>query len=443
MAIKSDDVVRLIIGLIWPLVVLLLAVLFRRPLTAFLEGIAGLVRGGLSKVSLPGGFAFELVKTTEFKVDWSGPGGQDLRNTVAIGQFASGVQDMLGLLKPQQTSPLADYAVFDLGCGDRWLTSRLHLFCLLLRRMHGLRYCVFVYDSADMRRRWLGCASTEAVRWALALNYPHLERSAHQASLGLKDANFQPSDERITSHTGALDPQLAISFINNYLGAIQVDLQFSNANLTNEVEGLARELLQGAGLAAFLRSQLPGPALNELNAAPRWTYEVSAVANAIDDLMQNESFYEESRFAGIQLSDEAKKLAGMKPDGDDRTLLNRLLLYEAFPKFIQPFTVPAGFVSFNDGGWVKLDTRDASGVLRTRWERAEWLGSTSTEELLDPDLIRAMVSMESLQGVPRKEQVSMILRADAPMVAVVGDGARFERLIDRMALAARAIEPTL
>jgi hypothetical protein len=61
MAIGSDDAVRLAIGLIWPLVVLTLAVLFRRELSALLEGAVGLVRGGLSKVSLPGGFAFELV----------------------------------------------------------------------------------------------------------------------------------------------------------------------------------------------------------------------------------------------------------------------------------------------------------------------------------------------------------------------------------------------
>jgi hypothetical protein len=443
MAIRSEDVVRLIVGLVWPLVVLLLAALFRRPLTTFLEGIAGLVRGGLSKVSLPGGFAFELVKTTEFKVDWSGPGGQDLRNTVAIGQFASGVQDMLGLLKPQQQSQSADYAVFDLGCGDRWLTSRLHLFSLLLRRTHGLRYCVFVYDNPDVRRRWLGCATTEAVRWAVALNYPHLERAAHQALLALKDAGNQPSDERITSHTGALDPQLATSFINNYLAAIQVDLEFTNANLTNEVEGFARELLQGAGLAAFLRSQLPRPAINELNAAPRWTYQMAAVANALNDLMKTQPFYEENRFTGIQLSDQAKQLADMKLEGDDRTLLNRLLLSEAFPAFVQPFVAPPGFVSFNNGDWIKLETTDASGVLRTRWERAQWLDSVSTEELLHPDLCRAMVSLESLQGVPRKEQVSMILRAESPMVAIVGDGARFERLIDRLALAARAVEPTL
>ena len=198
MSITPDVVVRLVLGLIWPAVVLVLALVFRREVAAFLEGIIGFARGGLSKVSLPGGFAFELVKTTEYKVDWTGPGGQDLRNMVAMGQPASGVPDILGLLKPQQPSQSADYVVFDLGSGDKWLTSRLYLFSTLLRRTHGLRYCVFVYDTPEASGRSLGFATAEAVRWSLARRYPHLEQSAHTALLQY---------EKIISRTGALDPQ--------------------------------------------------------------------------------------------------------------------------------------------------------------------------------------------------------------------------------------------
>ena len=113
MGIKPEDAVRLIIALIWPLVVVGLAVLFRRELGALIEGALGLLRGSLTKVSLPGGFAFELAKTTEFKTDWSGPGGQDLRNMVAIGQPASGLPDILALLAPAAPTHSPDYVVFD------------------------------------------------------------------------------------------------------------------------------------------------------------------------------------------------------------------------------------------------------------------------------------------------------------------------------------------
>jgi hypothetical protein len=421
----------LVIGSMWPVVVLVLAVLYRRGLSAFLEGAAGLIRGGLSKVSLPGGFAFELAKTTEFKVDWSGPGGEDLRNSVAIGQFASGVQDILGLLKPPQRSQSADYAVFDLGSGDKWLTSRLHLFSLLLRRTHGLRYCVFVYNASEVLGRSLGFATTEVVRWSLALKYPHLERAAHLASL---------TDDRVTSHTGALDPQIATSFINKYLNSIQINLLLSTLDFANDVKGFAKNLLEGSGLLGFLRSQLPELALKELKASPQWHHQLTAIADALNAVIEKQSLYEEARFTGIQLSDETKRLVNLKPEGDERILLNRFLLHEAYPQFVAPIVLPGTFPSFNNKEWVKLRTRDTSGIVRTTWECARWLDRASAERLLSTGLGRTQVQMGNLQAASRKDQVSMILRAEGDMVALVGDGGRFERLVDRLALAARAIE---
>ena len=443
MTLNSDDAVKLVIALMWPLVVLVLAIVFRRALTALIESAAGLVRGGLSKVSLPGGFAFELVKTTEFKVDWSGPGGQDLRNTIALGQPASGVSDILGLLKPLTASQSADYAVFDLGSGDKWLTSRLHLFSLLLRRMHGLRYCVFVDQAPQVLGRSLGFATAEAVRWSLALRYPHLERAAHLALLSLVNPMSGLPDERITSRTGALDPQQAPSFIDNYLQSIQVDLFFSSANLEYELEGFAASLRTGTGLSEFLRSQLPPPAVTELNNNPKWSYQLTRVSEALNTIIQQQPLYDEARFAGTQLKDETKNLAAKNPEGDDRILLNRLLLAEAYPRFIKPFVLPAKFESFNNGDWVKLETPDATGTVRAVWERARWLNQASITKLLGSDLGHAQVQTAALQAASRKDQVSIILRAEGPMVAIVGPGDRFERLIDRLALAGRAIEFTL
>ena len=69
-----------------------------------------------------------------------------------------------------------------------------------------------------------------------------------------------------------------------------------------------------------------------------------------------------------------------------------------------------------------------------------WLDRAPAEKLLGSQLGHAHVQMESLQAISRKDQVSMILRAEGAMVALVGDSGRFERLVDRMALAARAIE---
>lgn len=435
MAIKSDDAVRLMLGLIWPLVVLVLAIVFRRPLMAILEGATGLLRGGLSKVTLPGGIAFELAKTSEIKIDWTGPGGEDIRNTVAVAQFASGVSDILGLLKPPQPPQSADYAVFNLGSGHEWLTSRLHLFSLLLRRTHGLRYCVFVYEAPEQQGRFLGFATTEVVRWSLAQRYPHLERAAHESMLGL-------TDERITSHSGALNPLAATSFIQGYLDSIQIDLTLSTLDVVPDVDSvrnMARELREGPGLSAFLRAHLPAPALQELNANPQWAYQLSAVVNALKAIIETQSLYDKDRLVNIQLSETSKRLAEQQPDKDDRILLNRLLLRDAYPALRAPI-VPSDFKSFYGGDWVKLETRDISGTVQTRWEHASWINRGSADRLLGTDLGRSQVPTSSLQTLSRKDQVSMILRAEGPMVAVVGDGGHFERLIDRLALAGRAIE---
>jgi hypothetical protein len=132
-------------------------------------------------------------------------------------------------------------------------------------------------------------------------------------------------------------------------------------------------------------------------------------------------------------------LVNLKPEGDERILLNRFLLHEACPQFFFQ-VLPLAVTSFNHKEWVKLQTRDASGTVRTTWECARWLDRTFADKLLGLQLGHAQVARASLQTASRKDQVSMILRAEGAMVALVGEGGRFERLVDRLALAARAIE---
>jgi hypothetical protein len=435
MGMKPDDIVRLIVASIWPLVVLVLAVLFRRELGAFVEGALGLVRGGLSKVTLPGGFAFELAKTTEFKADWTGPGGQDLRNMVAIGQPASGAPDILALLAPSALPQSSDYVVFDLRSGDGWLTSRLHLFSLLLRRMHGLRYCVFVYNGPESLGRWLGYATTEAVRWSLAMRYPHLEQAADQALLRIPDA-------RVTSRRGGLDPRTAATFINNYLEEIQINLLLTLIDIGGNVTGLVQSLLDGQGVMGILRSQLTDAAKAELQKRPQYSGQLGATVDALNATLEKTSLYDESSSPAVTFSEAAKALASENPQGGNLVLLNRHVLHERFPQFFPAVTLPAGFTQF-DKGWVRLQTRDPYGNAQIRWEHARFLERTSVEAMLGADLGRTQVSLAGLQAASRKDQVSTILRAEGDMVALVGESGHFERLVDRRALASRAVEFTL
>ena len=64
-----------------------------------------------------------------------------------------------------------DYLAIDLGTG-RWLTSRLFIFAIMLQRMRDLRCFVFLAQEGDEGGRFLGTASPDKVRWALAYLAP-------------------------------------------------------------------------------------------------------------------------------------------------------------------------------------------------------------------------------------------------------------------------------
>jgi hypothetical protein len=68
-----------------------------------------------------------------------------------------------------------EYAVIDLGNGNQWISSRLFIFAVLLKRMTGLRQFVFIGTQNGVTGRFLGMASPDDVRWALARRYPWLE----------------------------------------------------------------------------------------------------------------------------------------------------------------------------------------------------------------------------------------------------------------------------
>lgn len=63
----------------------------------------------------------------------------------------------------------------DLGGGAEWLSSRLFILAVILRRWRGLRAFVFVHTLGGTRRRFLGVCDTDRVRWRLAARWPLLE----------------------------------------------------------------------------------------------------------------------------------------------------------------------------------------------------------------------------------------------------------------------------
>ena len=111
----------------------------------------------------------------------------------------------------QQPGP-SDYAVIDLGEGRNWLTTRLFLVSILLKRMRGLRTLVFVETRDNIEQRFVGLGSPSLVRWRFAREYPWLEHAFAQAYGSLENHD-------ISSDSGALAlPMAAVlleRFINN------------------------------------------------------------------------------------------------------------------------------------------------------------------------------------------------------------------------------------
>jgi hypothetical protein len=206
MSIDPVNIPSLLGTIIWPAIVVVALTAFRKPLAELIGPLGRNVR----KISFAG-IELELATATELRprsLD------SDLRELDAGTHPQSGPIDLLSELRAAGSH---DYVVIDLGSDSapRWLTSRLYLFGLLLARVSRLKCFVFVETAGIVRNRFVGTASPEAVRWALARRYPWLEYAYTQvyAQLGL------PQFDR---ETGALVEWQATNLVQQFLAAIRI-----------------------------------------------------------------------------------------------------------------------------------------------------------------------------------------------------------------------------
>jgi len=121
------------------------------------------------------------------------------------------------LFKQFEDNKVADYVVIDLGTGQNWLTSRLYIFAIMLERMRGLRCFVFLATRDDINQRFLGIASPDKIRWALARRYPWLEMAFAKVYFDSSENSHITPGLRILSATGALDRELAQEVVYHFL----------------------------------------------------------------------------------------------------------------------------------------------------------------------------------------------------------------------------------
>ncbi len=209
--------VPLINDLAWPTVVVIVLIVFRKPLADFLRGITGRV----TKFSI----------TQIFSVELSLPEAShpifDQNLLGKLQELASGevISDSLKwLLEEIKSDKSLDYMIVDLGKGQKWLTSRLFIFALMLERMRGLRCLVFLGTRGNVPRSFVGIAFPDEVRWALARKYSWLEDAYVGAQYVLYELD-KPSQQRqpvpIFSKKGALEPFKASLLFSTFVSRLQ------------------------------------------------------------------------------------------------------------------------------------------------------------------------------------------------------------------------------
>jgi hypothetical protein len=187
------DIDALVVGLVWPVAVLVLAYLFR-------DRLADLVRDVVPRVRSfsIAGFSLDLADVQSQPLVVSG--AVDLRHA---GTPADVNDSTLRSFYEQMDAPgRMPAVVVDLGSGQEWLTSRLFILSVLLSRMRGLQVVVFIEANGGVRRRLVGTAEPDAIRWRLAAHFPWLEAALavaeqEQWTSGRVQANPTAPTERL------------------------------------------------------------------------------------------------------------------------------------------------------------------------------------------------------------------------------------------------------
>lgn len=169
-AADSGNAAGLLGVIVWPLLLVVLALVFRRQL----QGIFTYVASNLKSISVAG-VSIELAERSAPPIVQAGDAAVDIRragseNSVNDSTLRSFYEQI------RTTSPL-ELAVVDLGLGREWLTSRLFILSVILRRMRGLKAVVFVDDANGLHGHFVGICSSAVLRWRLAGEYPKYEEA--------------------------------------------------------------------------------------------------------------------------------------------------------------------------------------------------------------------------------------------------------------------------
>lgn len=212
------DIAALLGAIMWPVAVLVLVLAFRKSLPSLAEQLAGRVtKLGFAGISL------ELAEAKPFVPQWSGASAAlDLRSKATAMEINDSTHRMF--VEQLRVPSGADFAEVNLGEGKEWLTSRLYIMAILFARMKGVRAFVFLETAQGVRRRYVGWATVEAVRWTLARRYPWLETAyadSYSQITGIEQGVVVSGQGRLGFSHAPDDVSPAISLLRGYLTRVQ------------------------------------------------------------------------------------------------------------------------------------------------------------------------------------------------------------------------------
>jgi hypothetical protein len=291
-------------------------------LTGLLSALGGRVRA----LSI-GGVSIEFARAPELAASWhpTWNRGFDIRRELASVEVVDSTADHFSR---QLSDPApASYAVVDVGRGDQWLTSRLHVISVLMRRSKGLRAIVFVHGPGEAERRYLGWCDVETVRFALGRAYPWLEQAfaAAQSELLACDVGEPGEVIQVSSDRGAWSRPLPygsedalIMLLRRYLTKIQTtvgtavqfpgewtDLPGSGGNNRERARWLTRDLVEELFGHALVRDFIPAAEIDGQN-VQRQVERVLGAGKAFVAVVEDQGRFRELLDRGLVLERVAR-----------------------------------------------------------------------------------------------------------------------------------------
>jgi hypothetical protein len=283
MNIQPIDLPSLLRAVIWPLLAVVAFIAFRRPL-----GVLVTILGQRVHKFSVGGFSMELAEVSEMKTQTL---ETEIRQLDAGLIPQSGSNAISQLLFQLQTERNHDYITLDLGSetSPRWLTSRLYLLAFLITLIDRPICMVFVETNGGVRKRFVGTAAPNRVRWALGRRYGWFETAsaAAYATLGGVYCNANiltinpASSFQFDATTGSLAEWQVIQLMQSFLHSIRgpqpippnpeaepwVPLNDGVSEHAKWVDGARIERLLGADLNVSSVVLMPNQTVDDLGGA--------------------------------------------------------------------------------------------------------------------------------------------------------------------------------